>query len=266
MSGAPDPKPAAAASLYPADGGAAAAAAALAAGGNTQTAPAGTDTVAGGAGTDTVAGTDTTTGATGTDTVSGGQGNDSISGTDTQGGTEAAAAGNDSISGEAGADSITADSFQFTLPEGFTEDAGLQTEARQAFLDAGVKPEKAQALVDLFGKAVKASTDRATAAHQTEQANWLTEINKMPEFQGPTRETSLQAIGRLFDEYGTPEAKAALDRNGIGNNPALVKMMQKIATALTEGAPARQGSPPPNRNDGTRKPTTVGESLYPSTT
>jgi Ca2+-binding RTX toxin-like protein len=253
MSEAPAPI-SSAAGLYPADGGAAAAAAAQAA---TTAAPSGVaDTLTGGQAADSVAA------PAGADTLVGGQGNDSISGGSTETGTEAGTGGNDSIDGGAGNDSITADSYTFTLPEGFTEDAALTTDARAVMLEAGVKPEKAQALIDLFGKAVKASTDRATAAHQTEQQTWLTEIGKMPEFQGPTRETSLQAIGRLFDEYGTPEAKAALDRNGTGNNPALVKMMHKIATVLTEGAPAPGGRPAPH-NNGKAKPATVGQSLYP---
>lgn len=241
-----------AASLYPADGGAAAAAAAAAApieGAATTAAPAGEATV---------------TGAAGNDSIDAGTGNDSISGSDTATSTETGAAGNDSISGEAGNDSITAESYQFTLPEGFTEDAGLQAEARSVLLDAGVKPEKAQGLIDLFGKAVKASQDRAIAAHNTEQQGWLNEINAMPEFQGPTRETSLQAIGRVFDEYGTPEAKAAFNRGGVGNNPALVKMVLKMANVLTEGAPvtAPRG-PAPVGKGGRVQPATVGQSLYP---
>lgn len=253
MSEANTAPPGSAASLYPPDGGAAAAAAGQA----TQTAPAGTDTLAGGQGADTLAA------PAGGDTAAAPAGNDSITAGETGTGTEAAA-GNDTLDGGAGNDSITAESYQFTLPEGFTEDAALTTDARSVMLEAGVKPEKAQALIDLFGKAVKAANDKATLAFQTEQQGWLNEINKIPEFQGPTRETSLQSIGRLFDEFGTPEAKAALDRGGIGNNPALAKMMLKIATALSEGAPATQGGPAARGNDGKRKPQTVGESLYPN--
>lgn len=208
------------ASLYPADGGAAAAAAA-------QPALAGADTTAAGAGTDTVAA------GAGTDTVAAGAGTDTVSGTDTQAGTDTTA----------GTDSLSAASYDFKLPEGFIGDDALTTQAKDTFAAAGVAPDKAQGLVDLFGKAMKASADAQVAAHTTQQNTWIAEINSMPEFTGPTRETSLASIGKLFDEFGTPEAKAALNSYGVGNNPALVKMMLKIASTVSEGAPSGQGRP-----------------------
>jgi hypothetical protein len=213
---------------------------------------------AGGADTNTGGSTEASGADTGTSTVTGGAGDDTVAASDT--GT--AATGEDTVSGGEGGDSISAADYTFALPEGFTENAELQTEAATAFAAAGVPKDKAQGLVDLFAKAVKASQDAANTAYQTEQQGWLTEINAMPEFQGPTRETSLQAIGRVFDEYGTPEAKAALDRNGVGNNPALVRMMLKMANALTEGTPVPAAKPAPNAN-GRTQPKTVGQSLYP---
>lgn len=238
-----------AASLYPADGGAAAAAAA-----STLPAGTGTDTVAAGAGTDTVAagaGTDTVAAEAGTDTVAAGAGTDA--------GT--AATGNDTVAAGAGTDSLTAESYDFSLPTGFTDNVELTAEAKTVMAAAGVAPDKAQGLVDLFGKAVKASADAQVAAHNTQQQTWLAEIGSMPEFTGPTRETSLASIGKLFDEFGTPEAKAALNAYGVGNNPALVKMMLKIAGVVNEGAPSGQGRPTGRNGVAQAKAGTPG-SLY----
>jgi hypothetical protein len=227
----PPPPPATGASLYPADGGAAAAAA-------TSTLPAGsgTDTVAAGTGADTVVagtGTDTVVAGAGTDTVAAGTGTDTL----------AAGTGEDTVAAGQAGDTITAASYDFKLPEGFIGDDALTTAAKDTFAAAGVPPDKAQGLVDLFGKAMKASADAQVAAHNTQQNTWLTEINSMPEFTGPTRETSLASIGKLFDEFGTPEAKAALNSYGVGNNPALVRMMLKIASTVSEGGPTGQGRP-----------------------
>jgi hypothetical protein len=223
-----------------------------ASGETTTTAPAGEATVAGGEGTDTI------TAPTGEQTVPGAAGADALAGESTT-----APAGEATVpAGEAGADSIAAPEYSFTLPEGFTQDATLDTEAKKVFAEAGVPADKAQGLVDLFAKALKTSSETQVAAHNAQQATWLTEINALPEFTGPTRETSLASIGRLFDEYGTPEARAAMNLHGIGNNPALAKMMAKVAAALTEGTPAPGGRPPTQQN-GARKATTVGGSLYP---
>lgn len=236
-----------AASLYPVDGGAAAAAAA-----STLPAGTGTDTVAATGGTDTVvagAGTDTVAAGAGTDTVAG---NDTAAGADTTSGTDT----------NSGTDSLSAASYDFTLPAGFSDNVELTSEAKTVMAAAGVAPDKAQGLIDLFGKAVKANADAQVAAHTTQQQAWLTEIGSMPEFTGPTRETSLASIGKLFDEFGTPEAKTALNAYGVGNNPALVKMMLKIASVVNEGGPSGGGRPVGTPN-GKRAPATVGQSLYP---
>lgn len=233
--------PAPASSLYPADGGAAAAAATIAtASGETTAALAGDATVAGAAGADTLAGT---------------------AGVDTVAGTEAGTGDAPKVEGEPGADSLTAASYDFKLPEGFIGDDALSAKAKDTFAAAGVPADKAQGLVDLFGEAVKASANAQVAAHTAQQTTWVTEINSMPEFTGPTREKSLASIGKLFDEFGTPEAKAALNSYGVGNNPALVKMMLKIASTVSEGEMTGQGRP--TGVNGQTRPTTVGTSLYP---
>jgi hypothetical protein len=250
----PPPAGSTAAALYPDGGGnGGAATTPLApAGEASSTAPAGADTVAGGTGADTVAGGDTSTGAdTGTD-------------------TSAAGAGQDTVAGADGADALTVESYKdLTLPEGFVVDDALMTTAKTTFAEIGIAPDKAPALIKLFADASLAAQTRATADFQAQQTTWLGEVNAMPEFQGEARATSLQAIGRVFDEYGTPEAKEALDAYGAGNNPALVKMFLKMASVLSEGAPTGQGRPAPTGADG--KPASLagkslGQRLYPSQT
>lgn len=230
-----------ASSLYPADGGAAAAA-----GADTSSASVGTSSegsVGGAAGNDTVAG------AAGADTLNAGAATE--------------AAGNDTATGAdtaAGVDSLTAASYDFKLPENFQADDALTTEAKTVFAAAGVPADKAQGLVDLFGKAMTAQAAAQASVYAAQQTAWLQEVNSLPEFTGPTRETTLASIGKLFDEFGTPEAKAALNIQGVGNNPALVKMMAKIGAALSEGGPTGQGRP--RGVNGQARPATVGGSLY----
>lgn len=219
-------------------------------GSDTQTAPAGTETSTAPAGTDSVSGADTGTG------------------TDTGTSTDAGTSGNDSIAGEAGADSLTADSYKdkLTLPAEFVADDAMMGEAASLFADLGVAPDKAQGLLDLYAKVTKANMDKATADYQAQQAAWMKEIDAIPDFQGEARATSLQAIGKVLDEYGTPEARAALDAFGTGNNPALVKMFHNIAKALSEGTPTTQGRPAPTGADGKpagQRGKTIGQRLYP---
>lgn len=141
-------------------------------------------------------------------------------------------------------------SYEFTFPEGFTVDDTVLTDARSVFAELGIPKDKAQSLADLFVKAQEGAQAAATAAFETQQAANLETLNSMPEFQGPTREKSLQAIGRVLDEYG-PDAKAGILSNpAVGNDPALARFILKMAQALSEGEPASPGRPAPNGRDG----------------
>ena len=141
-------------------------------------------------------------------------------------------------------------SYEFTFPEGFTVDDTVLTDARSVFAELGIPKDKAQSLADLFVKAQEGAQAAALAAFETQQAANLETLNSMPEFQGPTREKSLQAIGRVLDEYG-PEAKAGILSNpAVGNDPALTRFILKMAQALSEGEPASPGRPAPNGRDG----------------
>lgn len=156
--------------------------------------------------------------------------------------------------------------YDLKLPESFTVDEGLLTKAKDLFAKSKVAPEDAQPLMDLFVEAQTAASAAQLAVHTAQQAEWIAQLNSMPEFSGPTREKSSEAIGKLWDVYGSPEAKAALDAYGAGNNPALAKMMLNIANALNEGAPAAPGRPAPHTRDGRPLPKTLGAQLFPDMT
>lgn len=217
-----------AASLYPTGGGDAAA-------GEAPVVPVGEAAV----GADTTGGTDTVAGA------------ETAPGTDSQPGT-------DSVSGEA--TTLSADSYTLALPEGFVADDALLGDAKSLFASLNIPATAAQPLVDFYAKAATDAAAANAAAFTEQQTAWVSEINAMPEFQGEARATSLQAIGKVLDEYGSPEAKAALDAYGMGNNPALVRLFRGIATALSEGTIVPASRPAAARQG----PRSVGEMLYPT--
>lgn len=142
------------------------------------------------------------------------------------------------------------EAYEFTFPEGFTADEALQTDARALFSELGVPKDKAQGLIDLWVKAQTAQHTAATEAFEASQAANLETINSMPEFQGPTREKSLQAIGKVLDEYGADAKAGILSNPAVGNDPALTRFILNMAHALSEGEPASPGRPAPNGRDG----------------
>lgn len=186
-------------------------------------------------------------------------GNASAPGPESESGQESAVGD----SSETSPDALTADSYDIKLSEELQGNDALLTGAKTLFAEVGVDPTKAQKLVDFYTEALKTQAAENTAAWTAQQTAWKNEIEAMPEFKGPTRDTSLQALGKLWDEFGTDEAKAALDAYGAGNNPALVRMFLKMASTISEASPAPQGRPAPmDRNGRPLGGRTVGETLF----
>lgn len=184
-----------------------------------------------------------------------GEGADSVAGTEGAEST-AATAGEDSVSGSEGIDPA---SYEFTFPDGFTVQDDVLSEARTALAEAGVPKDKAQGLANVFVKALESAAQSQVSAIEAQQTEWLTEINAMPEFQGQTREKSLQTIGALVDQH--PGLKDVLSDPRVGNNPAMARFMLKVATQLSEGTPTAPGGTPEGANR--RGPRSLGSSLYP---
>lgn len=129
----------------------------------------------------------------------------------------------------------------FTLPEGFTPSADLMTDFRTEAAALSLDQAGAQRLVDLHIKAQSALTSAIAEEQTALQAQWLTESNALPELSGPTRGTTVTAMGRVMDEYGTPALKEFLIQTGLGNHPELVRMVARVSLALSEPGPTTPG-------------------------
>lgn len=178
--------------------------------------------------------------------------------------SEAAPSGEDTVGGDSGTDALMA-AYELTLPEGFEADDTLMSSAKKTFAEAGVSAEKAQSLMDLYSSTLSAQRAKEEAAFNVTQNQWLAEINAQPDFQGPTREKSLQTMAAFLDEYGAEAKAGILADPRVGNNPALVKLILSAAKVLSEGAPSAPGRPAPNDANG--RPTrgrTAAEVLYPN--
>lgn len=132
--------------------------------------------------------------------------------------------------------------YEFKLPEGMKLDEAatkrLQDDAAAVFKDSKVSQEQAQAL---FEKHValtqEAVSDTYQLWHDT-QAAWKTEVKADKEIGGQNMDRNLGAISKLIDEFGGKEAveiKQALDFTGAGNNPAIIRLLHRLAAAATEG-------------------------------
>lgn len=125
----------------------------------------------------------------------------------------------------------------------FPEDVEVSDELRDEFLglfnDKEKSPsERAQALVDLQIKAAREASEKASEAWSAMQTQWRDEVKADPEVGGDKLQPALGRINRLLTEYGTEELNGVMDLTGAGNNLHVVKFLDKVAKALTEGGPA----------------------------
>ena len=105
--------------------------------------------------------------------------------------------------------------------------------------------ERAQALVDLQGNILTAAAQKVAEAWTAQQATWQNEIKTDPVLGGDKLEPALGEISKLIDAHGSEELRTAMDKTGMGDNPAMIRFLHKVAGFLNEGKPLPGGGPAP---------------------
>ena len=130
----------------------------------------------------------------------------------------------------------------------FPEDFSVADDVRDEFLgimnNAEMEPgARAQSLIDLQAKLMREASEAGSRTWDELQTTWQDEVKADPEIGGPKLESTLLGIGKLVQEYGTPELREAFNITGAGNNPHVIRFLSKISAVLSEGRPV-SGTPP----------------------
>lgn len=146
-----------------------------------------------------------------------------------------------------------------TLPEGSTLDAAALERIAATARERGLPKDAAQALVELVDSDARQRTEaQAQTVKQTVEA-WKAESLKHPEI-GATpaeRDRNLALAKQAAVKYFGAEALPIFESTGIGNHPALLAGLIRIAKASGEGSLAL-----PNGAPGGTRPRTLAEALY----
>lgn len=161
--------------------------------------------------------------------------------------TETTAEENKSLVGETKTETttefvpLTAEDVKF--PEGMTVNDGDRDSFLGILNNREMTPaQQAQALVDLQAKVSKEASEAGSQAWTQLQETWVNEVKADAEIGGAKLEPTLASIGKLVDQYGSPELRATMDLTGAGNNVHVIKFLNNVAKALTEGGHV-SGSP-----------------------
>lgn len=137
----------------------------------------------------------------------------------------------------------------FTVPDGFTLDEAVATEAGTLFKGMNLSQADGQKLVDFYAaKTVEAAQAPFKAWKDTQEA-WTADIKADPEL-GPKLDVVRATVAKAIDGLGDPKLasdfREAMDYTGAGNNPAFIKAFYRLSQKLTEGTHVAGRGPSPH--------------------
>lgn len=160
--------------------------------------------------------------------------------------TDASAEGADEgADTDEGTDDKPQDYADFNLPEGMSMDEGLLTEVLPVFKEAGITQDVAQKLIDIQSKQVMALEQGKLDAFNQLNQEWKDASINDKEFGGDKFDQTVANAKAALDSFGTPELTKLLNETGIGNNPEVIRFMNKVGALTQEDSPGngQQGGP-----------------------
>lgn len=156
-------------------------------------------------------------------------------------------------------------SFEWQFPEDVTVDQEKVKEVNELFgkfavenkLEAGLVQQLGQKLIDRHSAEIKkVATLVADAYEKTwrdQTKNWRESFEKDPEIGGKRQNTTVEAAKEFIRRHGgTPEQqteiRTIMDKTGLGNHPALIRLFAKATVAMREPKAVPATSPPPQGN------------------
>jgi len=150
-------------------------------------------------------------------------------------------------------------SYEVTLPEGITREDPLVAAFLEGAAGAKLDAKAVQAVLDKAGPKVIEAMAAPYKAWEALNNEWMAAIKADPEVGGANTAPAVNRVTAFLDRHGSPEVLQALKTTGAINNPAVFKLMNKIATAYEEGSatPGGNSTPVPSR-------ATAAQLMYPS--
>lgn len=147
----------------------------------------------------------------------------------------------------------------YKVPDGYTLDPEIKTEADALFKGLGLSQEAAQSLVDFYTSKTTEAFQAPFKAYTDMTDGWRKDAEGHPDLRGklgPGQEVNVR-IAKALDGLGDPKLvsdfKELMDLTGAGNNQAFIRVINKLAEKATEGThvagggPSRAGQSEPGR-------------------
>lgn len=135
----------------------------------------------------------------------------------------------------------------FTVPEGYTLDEKVNTEAGALFKELGLPQAQAQKLVDFYVAKNQEAIEAPFKAFADMVDGWKSELAKTYGTKLDAGGEHAVAVSKLLSHLGPAEQpfREAMDQTGVGSHPAFVAAFIKLAGMLGEGTDVRGNNPSP---------------------
>jgi hypothetical protein len=159
----------------------------------------------------------------------------------------------------------------FTVPEGMAINKEALEAALPVFKKLGLTQDQAQELVNVQTAREATLAKAGQGDYASMREGWRKDVLADTSLSagGKVKPEVLQTIGRAIDGIGDPKLAAdfrqVMDTTGVGDNPAFVRTLFKMASQLTEGRPVAAGGPSVHGQTAPgAKPTSIANAMYPN--
>lgn len=154
------------------------------------------------------------------------------------------------------------------MPEGQTLDTAVATEFSSLAKSMNLTQAQAQSLVDFYVSKTQETFNQPFEAYKRIQEGWVNEVKNHPEIKGKldqVKATIGSALDGLGDATLATDFRKAMDMTGAGNHPAFVRVLYKLAQAVTEGTAVTGEGPSPHGQTtrGAAARPSAAQALYP---
>lgn len=124
--------------------------------------------------------------------------------------------------------------YELTMPEGVELDAALLDKATPVFQELGLTNEQVNKLGTMFAEHQSTMQEQYVNDWAKQQEDWINGLKSDQDFGGSKFDANVSVAKQAIERFADDETKQFLNETGMGNHPALIKMMNRIGKAIAE--------------------------------
>lgn len=148
--------------------------------------------------------------------------------------TDEERAAEDAAAAEAAKGSEIPETYEFTIPEGYTVDESLMADVQAFAKENNMTAAAAQQVADLGAKLLASQQELRETQFAEIREGWLNSAKDDPEIGEDVKKGKDSIAGRAFNTIATPELKDVMDQYGLGDHPEMLRMFYRLSSLMSE--------------------------------